>query len=70
MKMCLFQINSGTTFNGTVVSVTQAKMRCVVPRMTVRGKVQLSVSVNNGNNYAYQTPFTIGSIVQFHTYIM
>lgn len=44
------------------VTVNTTRLRCVVPHLTVRGIVKLSVSVDGGRSYPYETPFTIGNV--------
>ena len=56
---CRFGEDTNAVTDGIYVSKT--RIRCMVPRLTVRGRVKLSLSTG-GSSYSYSAPFTIGNI--------
>ncbi|KAK3576419.1 hypothetical protein CHS0354_025181 [Potamilus streckersoni] len=56
--LCKFgDLRSGKTSTGVYVSKT--KMRCPVPMLTERGRIQLSLSINGGATFQYFTNYTV-----------
>ena len=42
------------------ISISATKARCVVPPLSERGRITLSLSVNGGRNFPFESPFTVG----------
>ena len=59
---CRFGEDSNAVVDAIYVSLT--RVRCMVPRLTVRGRITLSLSIGGGSNFPYTAPFTVGGLIQ------
>ena len=59
----------GQKSSNSPIRISTTKVRCVVPHLSERGRIKLSLSVDRGRSYPFETHFTIGKIAKVNSYV-